>query len=60
MAYYDDSVLWAMASQVGCPVKIDQHTLQVARGRFACVCVEVDLYKPVVGMVSIEDAWYKG
>ena len=59
MAYYYDSVLWAMASQVGLPVKIDHHTLKLARSRFARVCVEIDLYKPVVGMVFVEDAQYK-
>ena len=38
-AYYNDSVLWAMAGQVGLPVKIDHHTLKLARSKFARVCV---------------------
>ena len=41
---------------MGCPVKIDQHTFKVAHGKFAWVCVEIELSKPVVGMVSVEDS----
>ena len=48
-----------MASQVGYPIKIDQHTLKLAQGRFARVYVEIDLFKPVVGMISVEEKWYK-
>ncbi|GAU10923.1 hypothetical protein TSUD_426960, partial [Trifolium subterraneum] len=53
LVYYDESVLWALASMVGTPVKVDLHTLRVARGRFARICVEVDLTMPVVGRVGI-------
>jgi len=38
---------------IGTPVKVDLHTLKVARGRFARMCVEIDLTKPVVGRVGI-------
>ncbi|MCI25113.1 hypothetical protein A2U01_0046302, partial [Trifolium medium] len=47
--YYDESLLWALASMVGNPVKVYLHTLRVERGRFARMCVEIDLTKPVVG-----------
>lgn len=46
--YYDESILLDLASAVGVPVKVDTNTLKVERGRFARVCVEVDLTKPVV------------
>ncbi|PNX72551.1 hypothetical protein L195_g028444, partial [Trifolium pratense] len=59
LVYYDESVLWAVASMVGNPVKVDLHTLRVARGKFARMCIEVDLTKPVVGRVGINGDWYR-
>ncbi|GAU10489.1 hypothetical protein TSUD_421890, partial [Trifolium subterraneum] len=47
LVYYDESVLWALSSMVGTPVKVDLHTQNVARGRFARMCVEIDLGQPV-------------
>jgi hypothetical protein len=58
LVYYDESLLLALASMVGTPVKVDLHTLKVARGRFARMCVEIDLTKPVVGRVGINGDWY--
>lgn len=43
LVYYDVSLLWAIASAIRKPVKVDLHTLRVARGRFARVYVEIDL-----------------
>ena len=57
LVYYDESVLWGLASMVGNPVKVDLHTLKVASGRFARMCVEVDLTQPVVGHVGINGEW---
>ncbi|XP_045797590.1 uncharacterized protein LOC123891736 [Trifolium pratense] len=59
LVYYDESLLWAVASMVGTPVKVDMHTLRVARGKFARLCVEIDLTKPVVGKVGINGEWYQ-
>ncbi|PNX81511.1 hypothetical protein L195_g037532, partial [Trifolium pratense] len=59
LVYYDESILWTLASLVGTPIKVDMHTLNVARGRFARMCVEVDLTKPVVGRVGINGEWYQ-
>lgn len=56
---YDESILLALASTVGKPIKVDHNTLDVQRGRFARVCVEVDLNKPVVGKVWMKNFWYK-
>lgn len=38
MLFYDESLLLALASAIGTPVKVDLHTLQIARDRFARVC----------------------
>lgn len=57
--YYDENVLMAMASVIGRPVRVDQNTLKVQRGRFARVCVEIDLSKLVVGKIWMRDHWYR-
>lgn len=41
------------------PTKVDRNTLKVERGRFARICVEIDLNQPVVGKVCLNDHWYK-
>lgn len=56
--FYDESILLALAGAVGKPVKVDSNTLDVRRGRFAHVCVEVDLNKPVIGKVWLQGFWY--
>lgn len=55
--YYDESIILAMAATVGKPIKVDTNTKDVRRGRFARVCVEVDLTKPVVGRVWMKNYW---
>ena len=48
-----------MASAIGRPIKVDTNTLKVERGKFARVCVEVDLTMPVVGKIWVNSHWYK-
>jgi hypothetical protein len=59
LVYYDESFLLAMASAIGRPVKVDTNTLKVERGKFARVCVEIDLTLPVVGKIWVNGHWYK-
>ena len=59
VAYYDEDVLMALASGFGSPIKIDHNTLKVSRGKFARVCVEINLNKPVKGTVCVEGQWLK-
>lgn len=59
LLYYDENFLLALASTVGSTLRVDSNTLNVECGRFARICVEVDLTKPVVGTVNINDHWYK-
>ena len=40
---YDEDILLLMASMIGKPFKIDFNTSNVACGRFARVCVEINL-----------------
>lgn len=59
LLYYDESALMVMAAAVGKPVKVDNNTLKVERGKFARICVEIDLTQPVVGKVWLNGHWYK-
>jgi len=59
LVYYDESFLLAMASAIGRPIKVDTNTLKVEIGKFARVCVEVDLTVPVVGKIWVNGHWYK-
>lgn len=59
LVYYDESVLLAIGSAVGKPIKVDTNTWNVQRGRFVRICVEIDLKEPVVGKVWVDGFWYK-
>ena len=59
MMYFEESVIRTVAAAVGKPVKVDLVTKSMDRGRFARVCVEVDLSKPVIDEVWIYDHWHK-
>ncbi|CAL0319456.1 unnamed protein product [Lupinus luteus] len=59
MVYYDESFLLGLASCVGRPIKVDSNTLRAERGRYARVCVEIDLTKPVVGRYFLGGHCYK-
>lgn len=59
LVYYDESFLLALAAAVGTPIRVDRNTLKVERGRFARVCVEIDLNQPVVGKVCLNGYWQK-
>ncbi|KAL7213410.1 hypothetical protein ACSBR2_016017 [Camellia fascicularis] len=45
--YFQEKVLYTIAQQIGKPLKIDLTTAMATRGRFARVCIEVDLRKPL-------------
>ncbi|XP_020220999.1 uncharacterized protein LOC109803727 [Cajanus cajan] len=58
MMFYVESVLLTIASVIGKPLKVDLHTANMLRERFARVCVEVDLNTPVVGKFNLNGKWY--
>ncbi|MCI00080.1 hypothetical protein A2U01_0021096, partial [Trifolium medium] len=57
--YYDESFLWTLASAIGHPVKVDLDTLRVEYGRFARVCVDIDIRYPATGKIGINGEWYE-
>lgn len=52
------TMVWGLASVIGKPIRVDKDTLNVERGRFARVCLEIDLTQSVVGKFWIKDNWY--
>lgn len=52
MKYYDANILWLMAKKVGRPIRIDAITLAQSRGRFARICVELDMERPLVHTIN--------
>lgn len=54
LMYYDESVLTGMAVAVGKPIRVDNNTLKVERGKFARICVEIDLTQLVVGKLWLD------
>ncbi|CAL1357020.1 unnamed protein product [Linum trigynum] len=47
-----------IASKIGRPIKVDRATQNGEMGRFARVCVEVDLMKPLLSQYKIEGRTY--
>ncbi|KAI8005648.1 hypothetical protein LOK49_LG07G00964 [Camellia lanceoleosa] len=60
--YYDHHILRRIGSKLGKLLKIDVHTENGARGRFACLCLQVDMAKPLipkllVGAITVRIAY---
>ncbi|XP_028058649.1 uncharacterized protein LOC114262488 [Camellia sinensis] len=51
--YYDEKVLYHISKVLGTPLKIDINTAMAARGKYARVCVEMDLRKPFISHLTI-------
>lgn len=46
--YYDKEVIWMVGEKIGRPNRVDDTTSLVTRGKFAHLCVEVDITKPLL------------
>lgn len=53
MVYYDENSLKAIVIYLGQPVTIKSSTTLATQGKFAWVCIEVNLTKPLVGQIVI-------
>ena len=58
LMYYNEQIIKRVALGIGKLVKINMTTQSVARGRYARVCVEIDLYKPVAPELWMNDYWH--
>ena len=50
---YEKGILYVVGSQIGKVLKVDSNTLRQSKGRFARICVEVDLNKPLLPAILI-------
>lgn len=48
MEYYDNEFLFRIGEKIGRPIRIDSATSLTTRGKFARLCVEVDITKPLL------------
>nr|XP_029144560.1 uncharacterized protein LOC114924350 [Arachis hypogaea] len=51
---YDRTILRKIGNLIGRTVKVDDNTAKMSRGKFARLCVEVDLTKPLMGRYMID------
>ncbi|XP_013739956.1 uncharacterized protein LOC106442872 [Brassica napus] len=56
--FYHRSILMGIAKGLGKPIRVDSTTLNFERARFARVCMEVNLTKPLKGTVLINGERY--
>ncbi|CAN0858270.1 hypothetical protein LINGRAHAP2_LOCUS7166 [Linum grandiflorum] len=49
---YNDNSLYVITRCIGTPIKIDQQTALASRGKYARVCVQVDLDKPLIPAIG--------
>ncbi|CAN1175306.1 hypothetical protein LINPERHAP2_LOCUS31882 [Linum perenne] len=53
--YFNNLAVTRIGNYIGKTVRLDLATAEGARGRYARVCVEVDLSKPLLGKYMLED-----
>jgi hypothetical protein len=56
--FYDSEILHYIGNRVGKTVKVDKNTLTHERGKYARLCVQVDLAKPLLAMFTIHGRKY--
>lgn len=52
--YFDYAFLKKVGEKIGKPIRADHNTGMAARGRFARICVEVDITKPLLTMFKLK------
>ena len=51
--FYNAEALYQIGKAIGNVLRVDTHTSSKTRGRFACLCVQVDVDKPLINTVLI-------
>jgi len=57
--YYDPAILTFIGNRIGKTIRIDRNTIRRDRGKYARLCVEVDLSNPLLALFELEDRLYK-
>ncbi|XVE63525.1 hypothetical protein DITRI_Ditri07aG0027100 [Diplodiscus trichospermus] len=53
LEYFNEQVLMKIGRRIGRPLKVDTTTLSALRGRYARMCMEVDLEKPLLSTFQL-------
>ncbi|CAI0410965.1 unnamed protein product [Linum tenue] len=57
--FYHKEIRTSLGNLLGRTIRLDFHTLNLQRAKFARIVVEVDLSKPLVPRIWLDDAWQK-
>ncbi|XP_048491336.1 uncharacterized protein LOC125492674 [Beta vulgaris subsp. vulgaris] len=55
--YYDKEALFTIASKLGKPIRVDYATNHLTRARYARICIEINLSKPITSKIWIGNQW---
>ncbi|KAK9951004.1 hypothetical protein M0R45_006466 [Rubus argutus] len=58
LKFFKDYTMRSIGRNLGTVVKVDKLTLAQSRGQFGRLCVEIDLHKPLLPYVEVEDDVY--
>ncbi|WCJ44151.1 zinc ion binding nucleic acid binding [Euphorbia peplus] len=58
LQFYEEDGLMLIGNSFGRAIKVDKNTSQATRGKFARVCVEIDLSKPIVPQFLLNGICY--
>ncbi|KAB2629216.1 hypothetical protein D8674_034011 [Pyrus ussuriensis x Pyrus communis] len=58
MAWYNPEAMKRIGDLIGTTLRVDAHTASQVRGKYARVCVELDLTKSLIANVKVENCWY--
>ncbi|PIA28455.1 hypothetical protein AQUCO_06900016v1 [Aquilegia coerulea] len=53
--WFNREILFFIAQALGHPIKLDPPTNDISRGRFARICVEINLNEPLVPHIEVDD-----
>ena len=51
--FYEPTILKKIGSTIGLVLRIDSHTINGERGRFARICIQINMEKPLIKIVKI-------
>ncbi|XVF37515.1 hypothetical protein REPUB_Repub20aG0015400 [Reevesia pubescens] len=57
LKFYDNDILLKMGNAIGKTLMVDKNTMVALRGKYACICIEVNLTKPLVPKIFIRGRW---
>ncbi|KAK3205965.1 hypothetical protein Dsin_020011 [Dipteronia sinensis] len=55
MEWMESKLLWNIGGMIGTMCKVDPITETQSRGRYARICMEIDISKPFIGSLNIDD-----